>query len=105
MQESGILILIDRIDGLNKANQIALLKGRLQKEGVKVKAIIFLNTKVIFFSRLLNEYVAGHFEISPRLTPACWLPSGFGFSVFYSRDRFEPNDKIRLWLQIQQITN
>jgi len=89
--KGGKLIVIDGIDGSGKATQTALLKKRLQKEGVKVKAIDFPQYGRNFFGRLIGNYLSGAFGDFVQTDP-------YLASVLYAADRFESSNKIRRWL-------
>lgn len=90
-KRKGKLIVIDGIDGSGKATQVALLKKRLVKDGIKVKTIDFPRYEDNFFGSLIGEYLSGKFgdfiEVDPRLA-----------SILYAADRFEASTKIRKWI-------
>jgi dTMP kinase len=91
-EKYGKLIVIDGIDGSGKATQAALLRKRLTKAGVKIKAIDFPRYDSNFFGGLIGEYLSGKYgdfiEVAPRLA-----------SVLYAADRFESSKNIRKWLE------
>ncbi|MDO8565319.1 MAG: deoxynucleoside kinase [bacterium] len=90
--KKGKLVVIDGIDGSGKATQVALLKKRLEKEGVKVKSIDFPRYYDNFFGGLIGEYLSGKYgdfiQVDPRLA-----------SVLYAADRFEASSDIKRWLE------
>ncbi len=91
MKRVGKLIVIDGIDGSGKATQVALLKKRLQQEGVRVKTIDFPRYYNNFFGGLIGEYLSGKYgdfiAMDPRVA-----------SVLYAADRFESSKEIKKWL-------
>lgn len=90
--KKGKLIVIDGIDGSGKATQVGLLRGRLIKEGVKVKTIDFPQYYDNFFGKLIGEYLSGKYgdfiQTDPRVA-----------SVLYAADRFESSKDIKKWLE------
>src|SRR3989344_8797310 len=87
----GQFIVIDGIDGTGKATQTEFLVNRLNKSGIKAKAVEFPNYYENFFGKLLGGYLSGKYgdfvQVDPHIA-----------SVLYAADRFESSDKIRKWL-------
>ncbi|PIR38784.1 MAG: dTMP kinase [Candidatus Zambryskibacteria bacterium CG10_big_fil_rev_8_21_14_0_10_42_12] len=90
--KKGKLIVLDGTDGSGKATQVALLKKRLQKNGVKVKTIDFPQYKNNFFGKLIGECLAGKrgdfIKVDSRIA-----------STLYAADRWETSRKIYSWLE------
>ena len=90
-KKKGKLLVIDGIDGSGKATQVALLKNKFIKNGVRVKSIDFPRYYDNFFGGLIGKYLSGIYgdfiKVDPRLA-----------SVLYAADRFEASKNIKKWL-------
>lgn len=87
----GKLIVIDGIDGSDKATQTKLLAVRLKEEGYNVKTIDFPQYENNFFGKLIGECLTGQYGDFVALDPHIG-------SALYAADRFESSQTIRKWL-------
>ncbi len=87
----GKLIVIDGTDGSGKATQVALLSGRLKKEGYTVKNVDFPEYYKNFFGKFighcLSEQYYNFVKVHPKIA-----------SVLYAADRFESKSDIESWI-------
>lgn len=87
----GKLIVIDGTDGSGKATQVALLSGRLKKEGYTVKNVDFPEYYKNFFGKFighcLSEQYYNFVKVHPKIA-----------SVLYAADRFESKSDIEGWI-------
>ena len=93
---TGVLIVIDGIDGSGKATQSSLLAERLAREGASVEKIDFPRYGHPVFGELLTECLAGKHGDFLHLDPKI-------ASTLYSLDRFEASPAIRSWLALGKV--
>lgn len=88
---SGMFFVLEGSDGSGKATQLAMLKGRLEQAGYKVKTFDFpqYSQPSSFF---VNKYLGGNYGSAEQVGP-------YSSSLFFALDRFEAAPEIRKAIQ------
>ncbi len=91
MEKKAQIIVIDGADSTGKATQVALLKARLEKEGVAVEKVGFPRYEQNAFGALLRECLDGKhgdfMSLDPKIAAA-----------LFAADRFESKAELEQWL-------
>jgi dTMP kinase len=91
MEHKAQIIVIDGADSTGKATQVALLKERLEAEGVAVAHVDFPRYEDNTFGSLLRECLDGKHGDFMSLDPKV-------AAALYAADRFESKEQLQQWL-------